>query len=124
MSNVVINANNPVTNGTNFAFTGTYVQGELIQVGDYYLGSGDTFKKSSKVRTTKGFRAFFHPLNNEVKASAVTFEFEGEATAIDAFDGEEVNTLAGEWYTLAGQRISAPQAKGLYIKNGKKVMIK
>ena len=124
LSNVIINASNPVTNGTNFAFTGTYVQGELIQIGDYYLGSGNTFKKSSKVRTTKGFRAFFHPLSSSVKASAVSFEFDSEATAINAIDGEEVNTLIGEWYTLAGQRINAPTVKGLYIKNGKKVMIK
>ena len=28
------------------------------------------------------------------------------------------------WYNLSGQRISTPTKKGLYIKNGKKVIIK
>ncbi len=45
----------------------------------------------------------------------------GEATGIDKFASEIDNAV---WYNLKGQRIDTPTRKGLYIKNGKKVVIK
>ena len=40
-----------------------------------------------------------------------------------------ISRLASEvvgdvWYNLSGQRIDTPTKKGLYIKNGKKVIVK
>ena len=45
----------------------------------------------------------------------------GDATAIEKV--ETVKKVAGEYYNLAGQRVAQP-TKGLYIVNGKKVIIK
>ncbi len=45
----------------------------------------------------------------------------GEATGIDKFASEIDNSV---WYNLKGQRIDTPTRKGLYIKNGKKVVVK
>ena len=46
--------------------------------------------------------------------------FDGTATGIKR---REASNAVGEeqWYNLAGQRVMQP-AKGLYIKNGKKVV--
>ena len=48
--------------------------------------------------------------------------FEGEATGIDEVRGK-MEDVRGEFYNLAGQRVAQP-TKGLYIVNGKKVIIK
>ena len=45
---------------------------------------------------------------------------EGEVTAIETVKAEKANN---EYYNLAGQRVANP-TKGLYIVNGKKVIIK
>ncbi len=42
-------------------------------------------------------------------------------TAISRVDSEIDNDV---WYNLKGQRIDTPTRKGLYIKNGKKVVVK
>ena len=45
---------------------------------------------------------------------------DGDATGIRAIEESQNDT----WYNLKGQRIDAPTKKGLYIKNGKKVIVK
>ena len=48
--------------------------------------------------------------------------FGGETTGINAVNGSELK-VNGEYYNLAGQRVAQP-TKGLYIVNGKKVVVK
>ena len=50
------------------------------------------------------------------------FGIEGGTTGIDAVQGSAF-TVNGEYYNLAGQRVAQP-TKGLYIVNGKKVVVK
>lgn len=45
-----------------------------------------------------------------------------DATGISRVAAESAGNDA--WYNLSGQRISAPTKKGLYIKNGKKIVVK
>lgn len=45
----------------------------------------------------------------------------GEATGINRIAAEAGNDT---WYNLSGQRINTPTRKGLYIKNGKKIVVK
>ncbi len=61
------------------------------------------------------------------------FLFEGEegfdeAVAIDKIDGKDINAVTkGNVYNMAGQLVGSSLdglAKGLYIQNGKKVMVK
>lgn len=52
---------------------------------------------------------------------APLFDLDGEATSIKAVEAKTVEN--GEYYNLAGQRVAQP-TKGLYIVNGKKVVIK
>ena len=48
--------------------------------------------------------------------------FDDEATGINSVNGEGV-TVNGSVYNLSGQRVAQP-SKGLYIINGKKVLVK
>ena len=48
--------------------------------------------------------------------------FDGETTGINTVKASEF-TVNGEYYNLAGQRVAQP-TKGLYIVNGKKVIVK
>jgi len=60
--------------------------------------------------------------NEEINARALQFEDEGETTGINAalMNNERMNN---EVYNLNGQRVAQP-TKGLYIVNGRKVVIK
>ena len=55
------------------------------------------------------------------EARRMVMVFDGEATGISTVQGEGIK--ANGYYNLNGQRVAAPQ-KGLYIVNGKKVLVK
>ena len=78
------------------------------------------------------FRAYFQ-LNNGQQASAFNLNFDdNDATGIVEMRNEEIGMRNGNdemsnagWYTLSGTRLSAkPTQPGLYINNGRKVVIK
>ena len=50
------------------------------------------------------------------------FLFDEETTGVNTLNGER-KTMNGEYYDLQGRKVAQP-AKGLYIVNGKKVVIK
>lgn len=90
---------------------------------DYILYSDGKFYQigSGTVATTK---AYLHcdsdpTVNNGSRG--LTLVFGGEATGISSVNGDEVN--AKGYFNLSGQRVSQP-SKGLYIVEGKKVIIK
>lgn len=50
------------------------------------------------------------------------FDFNGTTTAID--DVTVSGMEDGTWYTISGIRVNRPAAKGVYIHNGRKVIVK
>ena len=86
-----------------------------------YVLSGDTFKKYTGTELAAN-KAFFQVDGTTVEGRSFVMVFDGETTGIDALlmNSEKVNS---EVYNLNGQRVMNP-AKGLYIVNGKKVVIK
>ena len=69
-------------------------------------------------------KAYLKVLKTDVDgagARALKVVFGDEATGINTV--ETANQMNGQTYNLSGQRVAAPQ-KGLYIVNGKKVIIK
>lgn len=50
-------------------------------------------------------------------------ESESEADGIQTVNTVTVNATVNAWYTLQGVRLSQPPTKGIYIHNGKKVVI-
>lgn len=61
----------------------------------------------------------------DVAAGAKGFTFSGETTGITTIDGNDNADADGHWYTIDGQRLNTmPTQKGLYIHNGKKIVVK
>lgn len=72
------------------------------------------------------FRAYVYKddTNSKAKADKVVLAFEdGTTTSIDMIDGVDLVNDDAPAYNVVGQRVNG-QAKGLMIKNGKKVMVK
>ena len=105
----------PKVEGTYFEFVGTYDDGD-VAAGDYYIGGGKLYKSQGDV-TIKPFRAYL-----KAKAAVeVKMFIDDVETSINSI--MDVPAANAPIYTLAGQRVSKA-VKGLYIVNGKKVVIK
>ena len=60
-------------------------------------------------------------VNTGVPSARITIVFE-DATKIA--NTNITNITNGEWYTIDGRKVNAPSKKGIYIMNGKKVVVK
>ena len=60
-------------------------------------------------------------VNNGVRSVVLNFG-DGEVTGIDV--RSKMSEVRGEYYDLSGRRVMYPTKKGVYINNGKKVVIK
>ena len=103
-----------------------------------YLGEGNNLfypsPKDGEPVTIGAFRGYFklkndltagNPINqNSIRAFKLVFE--GEETAITSIIADEsLSPVDESWYTLDGRRLSGkPTTSGLYISNGRKVIIK
>ena len=94
---------------------------------NYYLSNGTSGVGFYKVEGTRdiGANRAYLPLLKGTTQSGTRFigiEFEDDGTTgVKEVKSGEVK--GEEWFTLQGQRVAKP-GKGLYIQNGKKVMIK
>ena len=122
-------------------FVGTYSPTIIYESGDkhnLYLGSGNTlYYPTTEGFTVNACRAYFQlkngltagdPSSSEAPVRAFVLDFgDGEETAIRSLTPDASPTGKGSdgWYTLDGRRLSAkPSASGIYINNGRKVVIK
>ena len=102
-------------------------QGNLNEI--LMLGSGSTLGYSKNERLLKTFRChFFVPANDGVQlARAFVLDFgdgSSELTGIISITADQRST-DGATYTLDGRKLNGkPTAKGVYIQNGRKVVIK
>ena len=86
-----------------------------------YVLYNDAFVKttSGTIPANRGFLVF----GEEAMAPKLTIEIGDGATGIDTVHGSEV--MVNDYYDLSGRKISGkPTKSGLYIKNGKKILIK
>ena len=114
------------TNG-NYAFVGTYSKKDMAtdQSEVFITTSGKLSYPAAGTNTIKGMRAFIQ-LPTTANAKAFNLNIGGEATSIDTIDGGLFNGNA-TIYNLNGQKMSSDingLAKGLYIVNGKKMIVK
>lgn len=90
-----------------------------------FLGEGNKFFKAQAETKMKGFRAFFL-VPNKVPSNALKAVIDGTATGIEdlVIDGVKAN---GRVYNLNGQYVGNSLnglQPGLYIQNGKKIVVK
>ena len=107
------------------AFIGVTVETPDVPAGIFVLmnpegGKGVGFYKTTQAFTVGANTAYLPALAGDGD-EARTFIALDEVTAIDGIAAEKM--LNGEVYNLQGQRVVKAQ-KGLYIVNGKKVMVK
>lgn len=102
--------------GTNFDFVGTYAPIAIVE-GDYFVGDGKLFKSAGST-SMSAFRAYIK--TKAPGARIANFVIGDEATGIS-----EMKVAANDKaiFNLQGQRVKNAQ-KGLFIQNGKKVIIK
>jgi hypothetical protein len=105
---------------------GTY-DGDINEI--LYIASGNKIGYSSKARTLKSCRAHFwvKPNGTQQAARMINVDFGDETTGIsDATRlNKKENITNNNWYTLDGRKMDKqPTAKGVYIHNGRKEVVK
>ena len=125
--------NNPSTISTQLDYTtfeeveiarmqGTYQAGTIVPANSLFI-SGNKFYYSAGKTKMKAFRAYFtlqDVLTDVANASRITLSFDDSETAgIKTVDKKN----SDKYYNLRGQQVETP-AKGVYVKDGKKVIIK
>jgi len=112
----------------NWQFVGTYANGN-IPSGSYFFSGNQLWMAEDGSNTIAPFRAYF--TTTEPAARELAFFIDGESTGVNevlrrfsstkSMKNEEFATAPV--FNLNGQRVAQP-TKGLYIVNGKKVIIK
>ena len=88
-----------------------------------YLGADNQLYWPSQDVTINSFRAYFH-VDGTVHAIQMSFN-DDETTKITTTNFTNDTNFNDAWYDLNGRKLNGkPTAKGLYINNGKKVVIK
>lgn len=120
-----------MTDNADVAFKGIYNMVDITKdvvaanFGGYYaafLGDGNKIYKAG-TGVTKGFRAYF-AIPKDAAASALRVVIDGTATSIKNIDSEVVESNAPV-YNLQGQRVNGNNlTPGIYVKAGKKFVVK
>ena len=123
-----------MTKNADVAFKGIYnmvdITSDVVaaKFGDTYyaafLGAGNKiYKANGSGNKTKGFRAYF-AIPGSVNAPALRVVIDGTATSIKNIDSEIVESNAPV-YNLQGQRVDGNNlTPGIYVKAGKKFVVK
>lgn len=113
----IVAATEAKVEGTNFDFVGVYAPMTVAE-GDYFVSGGKLYK-SAGTTNLKAFRAYIDNKSNG--EGEVKLYIDGVATAISEINADVQES--GVIYNLAGQRVSKA-TRGIYVKNGKKVVVK
>ena len=90
---------------------------------NYYVLSGDTFKPYTTAASFKANKAYFEVAQGVSLARSFTMTFEdGETTGISSMHNAQC-IMNNEVFDLQGRKVAQP-TKGLYIVNGRKVVIR
>lgn len=122
------NENPGSTDGTNVSFMGTYTFESYTSDNEYryFVGAGNKLYYVGSGSSTSAFHAYFELESSTLGASgvkAIVLNFGDDTNSIQTISNE---TSSNEGYfTLDGRRLNdKPATAGLYIINGKKVVIK
>ena len=116
----IVNNATPTAAGTNWNFVGSYKAKTVIPADAYEMFNNTLYKSNgTDSYFIKGFRAYIAPA--AATSAKPMLIINGVATSID----KVITNIDkdGNLYNLAGQRVSK-NAKGIVIKNGKKVINK
>ena len=109
--------------GTEYHFVGTILD-EVPEGNIYYFANGNKVKKLAAGNTIKPFHAYLAALNSE--SSVTSFSIDNDLLGIEGVSFERVQGNRGV-YSLGGQLVGHSTVglpKGVYIVNGRKVVVK
>ena len=100
---------------------------ELMAIADFYVCNGKEFIKVRGAGTLAANKAYLFVEGNNTPASIPfrrSIGGEGEGTTSIDNVNPNLNDNEATWYDLNGRRLQGkPSQKGIYIKNGKKVVV-
>lgn len=92
----------------------------------YFLNNAGTnfVLPSNSISAMKATRAYITVpgASSSAQGRHYSFDFNGTTTGIDNVNISGLED--GAWYTISGIRVNRPAAKGVYIHNGRKVIVK
>lgn len=88
-----------------------------------FVTGGNSLAYPSSTNTMKGFRAYFKLHEEMANVRAFTMSFDGFETGISDDLKCQKSNADGAVYDLSGRRVEKPR-KGMYIENGRKVIVK
>ena len=114
----------PVTWG-DYTFTGTFTTKTFTSADNTtsrFVATGNELVTPNENSTLKSLRCYFTVPVAAARSLSFDVDEEGNTTGVADINRETI-TNNGDFFNLAGQRVAQP-TKGLYIVNGKKVVIK
>ena len=114
----------PKKTGTNFDFVGSYTTINPLPDNCYFVNGNSLYKSAGQTRL-KGTRAYIAPKSGSSNARIVGFSLDGEtiSTGISSMHNSEC-IMYNDVFDLQGRKVSKQAQKGVYIINGKKVVVK
>ena len=129
-SGVTIDKTDRKFTGTGFEFKGTYdyMPFDATNTSFLFMGADDEGSKlyyPMNGASIGACRAYFQ-ITSSAKVRAFNLNFGDEETGIISIENGKmkIENEAGTWYNLNGVRVEKPARKGVYIQNGRKVVIK
>ncbi|MBQ4484333.1 MAG: hypothetical protein II934_04985, partial [Prevotella sp.] len=109
--------------GSAYRFVGNTVQDNTANI--YSLNEQGNLFVLNQSAGSAPFRAFFKPGTFDISVTSLSLgSVTGGTTSIDDLPAT-LDQETGAWYTIDGRRLNGqPTQKGVYIKNGKKTIIK
>ena len=129
-TNVSVAATDPITKGGGeyISFKGIYNPTDITEglpANTFAAGIvGNVVKKAVSGSNMKGFRAFFIIPEGAGAQSSYMLKIDGTATSINSINGADV-VVNAPVYNLQGQRVDGNNlTPGIYVKSGKKFVVK
>ena len=116
-----------MTSGSDINMNGIYAAINTVPHDSYVVArvnDADALYKVDSDVSLAPFRAYFSiPTGSGVKANMIRLNFDDTETGIGTIENGQLTIDNAEIYNIAGQRVNKAQ-KGIYIMNGKKVLVK
>ena len=100
----------------------TFTDEDMEEADHYVLNGGSSFVWVKDAGTLAAGKCWVQLEKSPANARALSIVFDGVPTGISTVK-TAADKMDGEWYDLSGRRVAQP-AKGIYVKNGKKVIVK
>ena len=113
-----------VTDAGGNVYQGVYETTPINDASQWYLSGGDFWNAGTNPTQVAALGGYVYATAG-AHATILIEEADGSTTAINAVTGEQKNYSNEGWYTVNGVKLqSMPTEKGVYIQNGKKVVLK